>query len=169
MDDRVSDFLAQWQRERPDLDVRPMGVFGRISRVQELVSGPLQANFRQHGLNNGEFDTLATLRRAGAPYTLTPGELAASSMVTGAAMTNRLQRLEDKGMLERTMDPSSRRRVLVSLTAAGLSTVDEVVVDHLRTEQELLDRGLSPAEQEQLASLLATFLQRSGDASHDHR
>lgn len=165
MADRVSDFLAQWARERPDLDVSPMGVIGRLSRVTEITSRTIQSTFRAHGLNHGEFDTLATLRRSGAPHTLTPGELAASSMVTGAAMTNRLQRLEDKGLLERTMDPENRRRVLVQLTGHGLELVDEVVTHHVRVEQELLDARLSATQQEQLAELLATFLEASGDVS----
>lgn len=168
MADRVSDFLAQWARERPDLDVTPMGVIGRLSRVDEISGRTLQRTFQGFGLHRGEFDTLATLRRSGAPFTLTPGELAASSMVTGAAMTNRLQRLEDKGLLERTMDPSNRRRVLVSLTETGRELVDEVVVPHVRAEQELLDARLSREEQTQLATLLERFLESSGDTStHD--
>lgn len=168
MADRVSDFLAQWARERPDLDTTPMGVIGRLSRVEEIAGRTLQATFRGFGLHRGEFDTLATLRRSGSPFTLTPGELAASSMVTGAAVTNRLQRLEDKGLLERTMDPSNRRRVLVRLTDAGRELVDEVVVPHVRAEQELLDARLTREEQAQLAGLLARFLESSGDVStHD--
>lgn len=165
MADRVSDFLAQWARERPDLDVSPMGVIGRLSRVTEITSRTIQSTFRTHGLNHGEFDTLATLRRSGAPHTLTPGELAASSMVTGAAMTNRLQRLEDKGLLAREMDPENRRRVLVRLSGQGLELVDEVVTEHVRYEQELLDSRLSTAQQEQLAALLAEFLEHSGDTA----
>ncbi|MGP5126192.1 MarR family winged helix-turn-helix transcriptional regulator [Brachybacterium tyrofermentans] len=168
MADRVSDFLAQWARERPDIDATPMGVIGRLSRVDEIAGRTLQATFQSFGLHRGEFDTLATLRRSGAPFTLTPGELAASSMVTGAAMTNRLQRLEDKELLERTMDPSNRRRVLVRLTTTGQELVDEVVVPHVRAEQELLDARLSREEQTQLATLLERFLEISGDTSiHD--
>lgn len=168
MADRVSDFLAQWARERPDIDATPMGVIGRLSRVDEIAGRTLQATFQGFGLHRGEFDTLATLRRSGEPFTLTPGELAASSMVTGAAMTNRLQRLEDKELLERTMDPSNRRRVLVRLTEAGRELVDEVVVPHVRAEQELLDARLSREEQTQLATLLERFLESSGDTSaHD--
>lgn|SRR5699024_5279442 len=169
MSDRVDDFLAQWARVRPDLDASPMGIAGRLSRAGEIVGRTVQANFREHGLQSGEFDTLATLRRSGQPFTLTPGELARSGMVTGAAMTNRLQRLEDKGLLERTMDPANRRSVRVRLTDEGLGLVDEAVETHMATERELFDAALAPREQEQLAALLARFLERSGDASDDQR
>lgn len=165
MSDRVDDFLAQWARVRPDLDVTPMGIAGRLSRAGEIVGRTVQANFREHGLQSGEFDTLATLRRSGEPFTLTPGELARSGMVTGAAMTNRLQRLEDKALLERTMDPTNRRSVRVRLTDEGVGLVDEVLETHVAAERELFDAALTTREQEQLAALLARFLERSGDAS----
>ena len=167
MSDRIDDYLAQWGRVRPDLDVSPMAVVGRLSRAHEILGRAVAQNFRTHGLQRGEFDTLATLRRSGEPFTLTPGELARSSMVTGAAMTNRLQRLEDRGLLERTTDPANRRSVRVRLTPAGLSLVDEAVVSHMDTERELLDAGLSSKEQAQLAALLSRFLERSGDTAAD--
>lgn len=165
MNDRVADYLAQWQHVRPDLDVSPMGVVGRISRANDLVGRAIQENFRGHGLHRGEFDTLATLRRSGEPYVLTPGELASSAMVTGAAMTNRLQRLEDRGLLERTTDPTNRRSVRVRLTTAGLELVDEAVVTHMATERAVLDAALTAAEQKQLAALLGRFLENSGDTA----
>lgn len=165
MADRVSDYLAQWQHERPDLDVSTMGVFGRISRANEILGRVVGDNFRGHGLHRGEFDTLATLRRSGEPYTLTPGDLARSSMVTGAAMTNRLQRLEERGLLERSMDPRNRRSVLVRLTDDGLALVDAAVETHVAAQAEALDAALTATEQKQLARLLARLLERSGDAS----
>lgn len=165
MSDRIDDYLAQWRRERPDLDPSPMAIIGRLSRAHEIAGRAVTDNFRGHGLHRGEFDTLATLRRSGEPYTLTPGELARSSMVTGAAMTNRLQRLEERGLLERTTDTANRRSVLVRLTDDGLALVDEAVVTHLRVEQDLLDSALNAKEQAQLARLLSRFLERSGDTS----
>lgn len=165
MADRVADYLAQWHTVRPDLDVSPMGIAGRISRADEVLDRAIQDNFRTHGLHRGEFDTLATLRRSGEPFTLTPGELARSSMITGAAMTNRLQRLEDKGLLERSTDPTNRRSVLVRLTDAGLALVDEAVVSHVAMERELLDAALTAREQRQLAGLLERLLEGSGDTS----
>lgn len=166
MADRVSDYLEQWRRERPDLDVSPMGVVGRMSRVHEIVSRSTRAYFAQHGLQPGEFDVLATLRRAGRPFTLTPGELARSTMVTNAAMTNRLTRLEDKGLLSRHTDVGNRRSVLVTLSDEGLALVDKIVAGHLENERALL-APLSEDEQQQLAGLLERFLAGSGDLSTD--
>ncbi|SNR46208.1 MarR family winged helix-turn-helix transcriptional regulator [Blastococcus mobilis] len=164
--DRVSDYLEQWRRERPDLDPAPMGVVGRLSRASELISRTTRAYFADHGLQAGEFDVLATLRRSGAPFTLTPGQLAESTMVSSAAITNRLSRLEDKGLLVRRTDPSNRRNVLVALTDDGLALVDDIVEGHLENERRLLT-PLAPEEQEQLAVLLARFLAGSGDGSHE--
>lgn len=164
MADRVSDYLAQWERERPDLDASSMGILGRMARVHELVSRSTRMFFATHDLQPGEFDVLATLRRAGDPYRLTPGELARSTMITNAAMTNRLARLEDKGLLARQTDRSNRRSVLVTLTSQGLAMVDELVVSHLENQRRIL-APLSAAEQQQLAALLETFLEGAGDSS----
>lgn len=163
--DRVSDYLAQWRRERPDLDPAPMGVVGRLSRAGELVGRLTRVYLAKHGLQAGEFDVLATLRRSGSPFTLMPGELAQSTMISSAAMTNRLSRLEAKGLLLRRTDPSNRRNVLVALTDEGLALVDDIVAGHLENERQFLS-PLTPEEQEQLASLLERFLAGSGDASH---
>lgn len=164
-DDRVSDYLEQWRRERPDLDPAPMGVAGRLSRANELISRATRAYFAGHGLHAGEFDVLATLRRAGKPFTLTPGELAENTMVGSPAITNRLSRLEAKGLLVRRTNPSNRRNVLVALTDAGRALVDNVVEGHLENERQLLT-PLTPEEQERLAALLERFLAGSGDRSH---
>lgn len=164
MADRVSDFLAQWERERPDLDVTPMGVVGRLGRAAEMLARGTQHYFAEHGLQAGHFDVLATLRRSGAPFTLTPGALADSTMLSQAAMTNRLSRLEAKGLIERRTDPANRRSVLVSLTAEGLALVDAVVEGHLVNERRLL-AALTEAEQARLAALLAKLLVGSGDVA----
>jgi len=162
--DRVEDFLAQWRRERPDLDTTPMGVLGRLSRVEEMLGRELRDFFAGHGLQPGEFDLLATLRRDGAPYTLTPSGIASASMVTPAAVTNRLNRLEAKGLVRRATDPGNRRTVRVTLTAEGLALVDDVVVAHLDNERRLLT-PLSSNEQARLAQLLARLLEGHGDTS----
>lgn len=166
MADRVSDYLAQWAAVRPDLDVSSMGVVGRISRAGEVLGRAVSDNFREHRLQPGEFDTLATLRRSGAPYTLNPGELARSAMVSGAAMTNRLQRLEDRGLLERTTDPDNRRSVRVRLTETGIEVVDAAVATHVDTQRHVLDQALTAREQAQLADLLERFLEGSGDSAN---
>ena len=162
--DRVSDYLAQWRQERPDLDPTPMGVVGRLTRANEVVGRALTAYFAEHGLQRGEFDVLATLRRSGPPHTLTPGRLAESTMISSAAITNRLTRLEDKGLLVRRTDPGNRRNVLVALTAEGLQLVDRLVEGHLENERRVL-APLTAQEQAQLAGLLERFLAGSGDTS----
>lgn len=162
MADRVSLYMEQWRRERPDLDPSPMGIVGRLSRANEIIGRSVSAYFATHDLQRGEFDVLATLRRSGRPFTLTPGDLAKSTMVTNAAMTNRLTRLEAKGLLERRTDTSNRRNVLVSLTGEGLELVDRVVEGHFDNEQQVL-APLTTAEREQLATLLERLLEASGD------
>lgn len=164
MADRVSDFLAMWAHERPDLDASPMGVLGRISRANAIIGRELSEYFADSGLQPGEFDVLATLRRVGAPYTLSPGALAATTMVSGAAVTNRLNRLEDKGLIRRSIDPDNRRAIRVVLTDRGRALVDDLVEGHLANERRLL-AGLDPAEQEQLGALLARLLESRGDVS----
>lgn len=168
MADRVSDFLAQWARERPDLDAAPMGVIGRVGRAAEVLARGTQEYFAQHGLQHGQFDVLATLRRSGDPFTLTPGALADSTMLSQAAMTNRLSRLEAKGLIERRTDPANRRSVLVSLTGEGFALVDGIVAGHLENERRLL-APLTGGEQAQLAALLEKWLAGTGDLSTTHR
>lgn len=162
--DRVSDYLEQWRRERPDLEVGPMGVAGRLARAHEVMAQSTRTYFDQYGLRPGEFDVLATLRRSGEPFTMTPGALAESTMVSSAAITNRLSRLEVKGLLVRRTDPSNRRNVLVALTTDGRVLVDDIVAGHLDNERRLL-AVLESTEQEQLARLLESFLAGNGDRS----
>ena len=162
--DRVTDFLAQWRRERPDLDPSPIGVLGRLARAEQLMGRELRDFFAGHGLEPGEFDVLATLRRSGAPFSLTPGGLAGSTMVTPAAVTNRLNRLERKGLIARRTDPDNRRTVHVTLTDAGRELIDDVVVAHLDNERRLL-APLTSEEQDRLAGLLARLLEAHGDVS----
>src|SRR3954451_17130355 len=116
MADAVDDILAQWARERPDLDVSPMGIIGRISRLQMLLHRELREFFATRGLENWEFDVLAMLRRSGAPYELTAGALLKAAMVTSGAITNRIDRMEAKGLVERVRDAGDRRSVRIRLT-----------------------------------------------------
>src|SRR5215468_6279975 len=135
--DAVDRITEQWNAVRPDLDVTPLGVIGRVSRLSRLVDRRLAENFARHGIENWMYDVLATLRRSGPPYELTAGELVSQSMVTTGAITNRIDRLEERGLVERA-GAADRRKVVVRLTAAGRDLVDEIVAGHMATEAEIL-------------------------------
>jgi DNA-binding MarR family transcriptional regulator len=155
--DPVDAITEQWRRERTDLDPSPMEVLGRISRIAAIVQRELDRAFARHGLVSGDFDVLATIRRAGPLYRLTPGELSRSTMVTTGGMTKRLDRLEALGLIRRAPDPSDRRGRLIALTPDGRELVDRAVETHIENEEGLLE-GLSPAKRRQLASLLRDLL-----------
>jgi len=159
--DAVDRILEQWAEVRPGLDMSPVGVVGRISRLSRLIDKRLGDNFATDGLQDWMYDVLATLRRNGAPYELTAGDLVAQTMVTTGAMTHRIDRLEALGLVARRAG-DDRRTVIVGLTEAGRAKVDEVASGHLATERELL-ASLAPREQEQLAKLLRTVLLDLGD------
>ncbi|KAE8763076.1 MarR family transcriptional regulator [Georgenia thermotolerans] len=139
-----------------------MGVLGRLSRASQLLDRELRTFFAGHGLQPGEFDILATLRRAGTPHRLSAGALAESSMVTSGAITNRIDRLVAKGYVTRETDPENRRSVLITLTDAGRALVDAVAGAHLENERRLLG-PLTAAQQDQLAGLLRRLLAGLGD------
>lgn len=155
-DDPVEELLAQWARQRPDLDARPMGVLGRISRVARRVDLAQRATFARFDLDHAAFDVLATLRRSGDPYALTPGELMRSAMVTSSAITQRLDRLEARGLVTRGQHPGDGRSVLVTLTGDGRRLVDAALPAHLATEEHLL-AALTPADRSTLAALLRSL------------
>lgn len=160
--DRVDFILAQWAKERPDLDTSGMSVIGRISRSSRYIDQQLTKNFATFGLNRGEFDVLATLRRYGSSYLMTPSELLSALMLSSGAMTNRLDRLEQSGYIERKAHPEDRRGVRVVLTDEGQAKIDEIVIAHTVFEKEMLS-SLTTAEQEQLASLTRKLLLAFGD------
>ena len=155
---RASRAVEQWRKERPDLDVRPMAVIGRLSEASQAISRdrlvPLFASF---GLQRGEFDVLATLRRSGAPYALTPTALYEATMVTSGAMTARLDRLEKAGLTQRAPHPSDRRGVVVQLTAKGRELIDTALAAHVANEHEIL-AGLTREDREVLAKLLEKLI-----------
>lgn len=154
--DQVDHIVEQWGRERPDVDVSGMAIIGRLGRLEKTIRPMLDNVFEQHDLESWEFDVLATLLRSGVPHRLTPGELLESMMVTSGAMTNRIDRLEKRGFVERAKSPSDGRQVLVSLTAKGRRKVDAALVDHAANELAILS-GLSPTQQRQLVGLLRTL------------
>ena len=128
--DVVDVILAQWRRERPDLDLSAMALFGRLARLALVLEPAVERVFTAHGLRRGEFDVLAALRRSGPPYTLTPSELSTELMMSRAGMTSRLDRLESAGWVTRHLDPADRRSFRITLTEHGLRVVDAAVTDH---------------------------------------
>ena len=151
--DGVDLILEQWRRERPELDPSPIGVVGRISRLARELEARLEPVFREHGLEPGWYDVLATLRRAGPPYRVRPTDFTSALMLTSSGTTKRLDRLEQAGLVAREPDPDDRRGTLIALTAAGRRLVDAVTEAHLANEERLL-AGLPPAELRRLADLL---------------
>jgi DNA-binding MarR family transcriptional regulator len=137
-DDPVDAITGQWARERPDLDVETMADIARLLRVAQLIDGRISAMAAGHGLDRGQGDVLFTLRRAGAPYRLSPGELTANLLVTTGTMTNRIDRLEARGLVRRLPNPADRRSVVVELTAEAVALVDEAVTRHVAAEQEMI-------------------------------
>ena len=162
--DHVESVLAQWRTQRPDLDVSPMGVIGRLSIAARLVDAELRRTFADHDLDSASFDVLATLRRSGPPFELTPSQLMRAAMVTSGAITQRLDRLESRGLVNRSPDRRDGRGVRVTLTASGRETLDAALPDHLRTEEALL-AGLTAQQRETLArglqSLIDSVLKRA--------
>ena len=164
MADAVDAIAQQWARERPDVDVWPMGVVGRISRLSRILDRELKGFFAAAGLEYFEFDVMATLRRSGAPYELSAGELVKTSMVTSGAITNRVDRMAAKGLVERIRDEHDRRSVRVRLTPAGLKLVDELLPQHIANEIRML-ADLPEADRETLVALLRGLLESLGDTS----
>lgn len=154
MRDHVAGIVDQWRTQRPDLDVSSVGVFGRISRIERHKSVAMKEVYRANGCDSGEYDVLAALRRTGPPHRLTPSELARSVLVNSATMTERLTRLERRGLISRTHSERDRRSVSVELTAAGETLIDGAVEDLLATQARLLE-GLNASERRALAQLLA--------------
>lgn len=152
--DHVTTVLEQWARERPDVDVTPMAVIGRLSRVVRRIDERLARNFALHGIDAATFDVLATLRRSGAPYTLSPKALRDSSMVTSSAIAQRLNKLEADDLVGRTASQSDGRAKEVQLTAKGRQIIDDLLPHHVATEHAILET-LTPDQQNTLAALLA--------------
>jgi DNA-binding MarR family transcriptional regulator len=155
--DEVDDIVAAWHAERPDLDVEPLQVLSRISRLARHLDRARRAAFASHGLEPWEFDVLSALRRQGPPYQLTPGALLRATLVTSGTMTNRIDRLADARLVRRLPDPQDRRGVLVTLTAEGQQRADEALADLVLSEYDLLN-GLGPADRRTLADLLRVLL-----------
>lgn len=155
--DRIDKITQQWERERPDLDISPMGLIGRLGNVAFHLTREMEKVFTQFGLNRSSFDVLATLRRAGTPYTLSPGEMLSTLMVTSGTMTNRIDQLEKAGLVSRHANPDDGRGFLVSLTTEGLTLINQLIEAHTQNQARLVAK-LSQQEQQALDQLLRTFL-----------
>ncbi|HEY6492981.1 MAG TPA: MarR family transcriptional regulator [Trebonia sp.] len=155
--DEVDDLVAAWRHQRPDLDVEPLQVLSRVSRLARHLDIARRGAFAAHGLESWEFDVLSALRRAGPPFQLTPGVLLRATLVTSGTMTNRIDRLAAAGLVSREPDPRDRRGVLVTLSERGREVVDAAFTDLLEREHALLFR-LGSHERQVLAGLLRTLL-----------
>lgn len=155
--DPVDAILAQWQRERPDLDVSPMGIIGRTGRLAKHLERSILQTVSEFGLNGGEFDVLATLRRSGGQYQLSPTELFHTLMVSSGTMTNRIDHLEQADLVKRIPDPNDRRGTLIQLTSKGFNTIEKAVEAHVANGHRLLI-VLDESEREFLAQLLSKLL-----------
>lgn len=151
--DEVDTITEQWRRERPEVDVSGMAVIGRLARLERMIRPRLDEVFAAHDLESWEFDVLATLLRSGEPHRLTPGKLLETMMITSGAMTNRIDRLETRGLVKRAKHPDDGRQVLVLLTAKGRKRVDAALVDHAANELDILS-ALSTTKQQELVDLL---------------
>ncbi|WP_370944300.1 MarR family winged helix-turn-helix transcriptional regulator [Amycolatopsis sp. cg5] len=160
MADHVDFIVQQWAEQRPDVDVSPMAVIGRLKRLWQLVDAELRQTFKEHDLDSASFDVLATLRRGGTP--LSPTELMKASMVTSGAVTQRLDKLEARGLVVRAERASDGRGVQVELTPEGLALIDRALPDHLATETRLLS-ALSGTEFDELVGTLRKLLESLGD------
>ncbi|MFJ9894938.1 MarR family winged helix-turn-helix transcriptional regulator [Streptomyces sp. NPDC091280] len=155
--DPVDAIVEQWATVRPDLDTAAMEVFGRIFRLSRAMGDTMEKAYASYGISRGEFDVLATLRRADEPYTLSPRQLSATLMLTTGGMTGRLDKLERAGLLRRSPDPHDRRGLQVTLTEKGLTLIDEAVGAGLATQTAALS-GLDAQQAGQLADLLRRLL-----------
>jgi DNA-binding MarR family transcriptional regulator len=160
--DEVDRIALAWQRQRPDLDVAPLQVLSRVTRLARHLDLARRDAFATHSLETWDFDVLAALRRSGEPYSLSPGQLAAETLVTSGTMTNRIDRLESAGHVRREPDPSDRRGVRVVLTETGRSVVDDTMSDLLSREHSIL-AVLDGDQSEDLARLLRVLTQSFGD------
>ena len=161
--DDVDAIVEAWKRERPDLDVQPLAVLSRVTRLARHLDDARTEAFAQHELDGWEFDVLAALRRAGAPYALSPGQLTTATMVTSGTMTNRVDRLEARGFVRRAPDPKDRRGVRVELTEEGKRAVDGAFTDLLKREHTLLE-ALDKDKRTELAGLLRDLMHQFTDA-----
>ncbi|HBO22020.1 MULTISPECIES: MarR family winged helix-turn-helix transcriptional regulator [unclassified Providencia] len=155
--DRIDKITQQWERERPDLDTSAMGLIGRLGNVAHHLAREMEKVFAQFGLNRSSFDVLATLRRAGSPFTLSPSDMLTTLMVTSGTMTNRIDQLEKVGYVKRYVNPEDGRGFLVTLTPEGLTLINKAIEAHTQNQTRLIS-SLPEAQQQSLDQILRLFL-----------
>ena len=155
--DAIDKVVGQWAQEKPDLNTEPMAIMGRLMRIAKYMETEVAQLHKRYDLKLGEFDVLATLRRSGAPYRLTPSELIDSMMLTSGAMTNRLDKLESKGLIEREHSKEDRRSVTVELTQDGFALIDQIIEEHAEVQTKLVE-GMSSNQKKQINSILKAWL-----------
>lgn len=160
-DDRITQIVGQWRRERPDLDPNPLLIIGRIQQLAVVLDAALRPPFAAADLGNGEFDVLAALRREGDPYALTAGQLSQRMLVTTGAVTKRVDRLIARGLVSRSVVESDARGRVVALTPAGMTLIDRLIEEHLANEARIL-RGLTDSDRAALERLLARLTRAVG-------
>ena len=153
----IDTIQAQWRAVRPDLDSSPIAVFGRLSRVSRAAEARMQATFAAHGIDRAAFDVLVTLRREGEPHRMCAKDLQDATLVTSAAVAQRVNKLEERGFVRREPNPHDARMTDIQLTPEGFAVVDGAMADHMATEERML-RDLDAGQREQLAALLATLM-----------
>jgi DNA-binding MarR family transcriptional regulator len=161
--DHVDRVVEAWARERPDVDAGPIQIVGRLSRLSRQIDQRLKTVFNQHGLDAWEYDLLAALRRGGPPYELTAGEILEALMITSGAVTNRIDRLEQRGYVRRQQSTGDKRFVRVRLTPSGRKVMDAALPDHLANEADML-AALTGAERRQLVKMLRKLQDHLGES-----
>ncbi|MFI6395026.1 MarR family winged helix-turn-helix transcriptional regulator [Nonomuraea sp. NPDC050547] len=162
MADAVDAVLEQWRRERPDIDIWPVGIVGRLMRLSRMWDMSIKEVLARHGLEPGEFDVLSTLRRSGEPYELTAGTFLKVSLVTTGAITLRVDKMQDKGLVTRVRDTADRRSVKIRLTPQGLEVIDRVLPEHIANQARLL-QSLDEEHRDQFAAIMSGLLESYGD------
>ena len=155
--DAIDRVVEQWAKEKPELETEPMAMMGRIMRIAKYMETRVAELHKKYDMKLGEFDVLATLRRSGKPYKLTPSELIGSMMLTSGAMTNRLDKLEAKGLISREHSKEDRRSVSVQLTKDGLILIDQMMIEHVEMQKKLV-KSMSASQKKNTNQLLKTWL-----------
>ncbi|RJX75584.1 MarR family transcriptional regulator [Vibrio sinensis] len=155
--DAIDRVVEQWAQEKPDLETEPMAMIGRVARISKYIETEIAALHKKYDLKLGEFDVLATLRRSGKPYRLTPSGLIESMMLTSGAMTNRLDKLEAKNLILRSHSKEDRRSVEVQLTKQGLVLIDQMIIEHVEIQKKLV-KSLTATQKKNINQLLKSWL-----------